>query len=482
MPPHAVPLKIVHLEDSPNDALLIEALIGEEFHNFSIVQVDTQEAYLLAIQDPGLRIVLSDYSLPTYDGLSALAALRSLRPELPFIFVSGAMGEDMAVECMKIGATDYVLKSNLKRLPAAIRRALGEMNTRLALTDAARVAKVVPWRWDEEADTWLFGYLVTDILGYDPSILKSTPGFLREKIHPEDMLRFTSSFALARQRDRVDFDCRIRHADGRWLWARWILAWSEARCRGALQDITELRSAQDALIQSQRLETLGAMIGGITHDFGNLVAAMDGAVELLSRSPLTDPQRRHVELLSRNCGRAMEFKRELLRLARREDDPAQVDVHLDEVVREANSLLRHALPRTMELLLEPCAEVPPIKGVAMQLLQVLMNLGINARDAMATEGRIILRTGVAMIPEAEARECNRPGGAYAFVEVEDSGPGIPPGILARMFEPFFTTKEEGSGLGLAMVKGIVQQHDGLLKVDTVPGKGTRFRVLLPVPG
>ena len=150
---HALPLRIVHLEDSANDALLIEALLEEEFHHFSIVQVETQEAYLEAIQEPGLRIVLSDYSLPAYDGLTALADLRALRPELPFIFVSGAMGEDMAVECMKIGATDYVLKSNLKRLPSAIRRALSEMDTRLALTDAARVAKVVPWRWDDENDT-----------------------------------------------------------------------------------------------------------------------------------------------------------------------------------------------------------------------------------------------------------------------------------------------------------------------------------------
>ncbi|HWQ08735.1 MAG TPA: response regulator [Holophaga sp.] len=221
---HALPLRIVHLEDSANDALLIEALLEEEFHHFTMLQVETKDAYLQAIQDPGLRIVLSDYSLPAYDGLAALADLRERRPELPFIFVSGAMGEDMAVECMKIGATDYVLKSNLKRLPSAIRRALSEMDTRLALTDAARVAKVVPWRWDDEDDTWLFGDLVRDILGYDPTVLTSTPGFLRARIHPEDLSHFISAFALARKRDRLDFDCRVQHADGRWLWVRWILA------------------------------------------------------------------------------------------------------------------------------------------------------------------------------------------------------------------------------------------------------------------
>ncbi|HWQ09884.1 MAG TPA: ATP-binding protein, partial [Holophaga sp.] len=96
---------------------------------------------------------------------------------------------------------------------------------------------------------------------------------------------------------------------------------------------------------------------------------------------------------------------------------------------------------------------------------------------------LVLRTGVAALSEDEARESNHPGGTYAFIDVEDTGPGIPPDVLARMFEPFFTTKDEGhgTGLGLAMVKGIVQQHDGLVKVDTAPGEGTCFRVLLPVP-
>ena len=112
-----------------------------------------------------------------------------------------------------------------------------------------------------------------------------------------------------------------------------------------------------------------------------------------------------------------------------------------------------------------------------------MNLGINARDAMGAQGRLVLRTGLAVLSAVEAGESNHPGGAYAFVDVEDTGPGIPPEVLARMFEPFFTTKGEGqgTGLGLAMVKGIVQQHDGLVKVDTAPGEGTCFRVLLPVP-
>jgi two-component system, cell cycle sensor histidine kinase and response regulator CckA len=479
---HSVPLKIVHLEDSPNDALLIEALIGEEFHNFSIVQVDTQEAFLKAIQDPGIRIVLSDYSLPAYDGLAALAALRNLRPELPFIFVSGDMGEDMAVECMKIGATDYVLKSNLKRLPSAIRRALSELNARLALTDAARVAKVVPWRYDEEGDTWLFGYLVRDILGYPPEVLKSTPGFLKSKVHAEDVARFNMFFALAKERDRVDFDCRLEHGDGHWLWTRWILAWSDGRCRGVLQDITELHSAQDALIQSQRIETLGTMIGGITHDFGNLIASMSGATQVLAMSPLTEKQQRHVEILAKSCERAMEFKRELLRLARREDAPVRLPVDLNEVTQEAVTLLGHALPKSMELNFQPCENLPLVQGVHTQLLQVLMNLGINARDAMVDKGRLMLRTGLMEFSNGAAEGAHRAPGKYAFVDVEDTGPGIPTEVLPRIFEPFFTTKgeEKGTGLGLAIARAIIHQHDGLLKVDTAPEQGTCFRVLLPL--
>jgi two-component system, cell cycle sensor histidine kinase and response regulator CckA len=476
------PLKILHLEDSPNDAFLIEHLLHEEFQNLVVIQVENQADYLREMHDPGIRVILSDYSLPAYDGIAALSEVRHVRPELPFIFVSGAMGEDMAVECMKIGATDYVLKSNLKRLPSAIRRALSELDTRLTLTEATRVARVVPWYWNDLDDTWLFGYLVKDILGYPPSELKSSPGFLKSMVHMDDLPRFISSFSLAKERERMEFDCRIRHGNGTWLWTRWTLAWADGRCRGILQDITELHATQDALIQSQRLETLGMMVGGITHDFGNLVAAMSVAVELLDMSPLTESQQRHVAVLAKSCERAKEFKKDLLRLGRKEDAPVWLPSNLNEVAQEAVTLLGHALPKSLEIALEPHEGLPQVMAVPAQLLQVLMNLGINARDAMGIHGRITLRTGLDLLSEAEAMENNRPGGEYVFVEVEDTGPGIPPEILPHVFDPFFTTKEKGkgTGLGLAMARAIVQQHDGVLQLHSEPGKGARFRLLLPV--
>jgi len=479
---NAEPLKILHLEDSPNDALLIAQQLEDEFRNLLVVQVDNQEDYLRAIHDPVIRLVLSDYSLPAYDGIRAMSALRNHRPDLPFIFVSGAMGEDMAVECMKIGATDYVLKSNLRRLPSSIRRALSEVDNRQALTEAARVAKVVPWNWNDLDDTWLFGYLVKDILGYSPDVLKSNPGFLKAKVHVDDLPRFVSSFAQSKEKGRLDFDCRLQHLDGGWLWTRWTLAWADGRCRGILQDITELRIAQDALIQSQRLETLGMMIGGITHDFGNLIAAMNGAVDLLASSPLTEPQQRYVELLAKSSGRALEFRNELLRLARKENDPVRLAMDVNEVAQEALKLLRHALPRSMELTSDLCSELPKVLCVPTQILQVLMNLGINARDAMGGQGHLHVRSDRSVLTAVEALELHRPSGIYVRLEVEDTGPGIPPSVLPHIFEPFFTTKEvgKGTGLGLAMARAIVQQHDGLLRVDSVPERGARFQILLPV--
>jgi len=476
------PLNILHLEDSPNDALLIGQLLEEEFRNLQVVQVDNQEDYLRELRDPGIKLVLSDYSLPTYDGIRALSALRNHRPDLPFIFVSGAMGEDMAVECMKIGATDYVLKSNLKRLPSSIRRALSEVDNRQALTEAARVARVVPWYWNDPDDTWLFGYLVKDILGYAPDVLKSTPGFLKAKVHVDDLTRFVSSFSSSKEKGRLDFDCRLQHLDGRWLWTRWTLAWADGRCRGVLQDITELRIAQDALIQSQRLESLGMMIGGITHDFGNLIAAMNGAVELLAASPLTDAQQRYVELLAKSSGRALEFRNELLRLARKEHDPVRLRTDVNEVAQEAFKLLRHVLPRSMELTSDLGPGLPKVLCVPAQILQVLMNLGINARDAMGSQGCLHLRSDRTDLTGAEATEMHRSGGVYVRLEVADTGPGITSEVLPHIFEPFFTTKADGkgTGLGLAMVRAIVQQHDGILRVASAPGSGTRFQILLPV--
>lgn len=475
-------LKILHLEDSPNDAFLIASLIENDFRNVAVVQVDNREDFLQAIEDPAIRIVLSDYSLPSYDGIRALSDARNVRAELPFIFVSGAMGEDMAVECMKIGATDYVLKSNLKRLSSAIRRALSEMDIRSALTQAAQIGKVVPWHWNDTEDTWLFGNLVNDILGYHPNLLSTTPGFLKSKVHVEDLPRFVSSFALAKARERMDFDCRLLHGGGNWLWTRWTLAWSDGRCRGILQDITELRLAQDALIQSQRLETLGMMIVGITHDFGNLIHAMNGAVELLSMTPLSEAQRRYLDALGKSCVRASDFKAELLRLARKEDAPVRVPTDLNAILQEAAVLLGHALPKSMPVVMEPCADLPPVPAVPSQLLQVLMNLGLNARDAMVSDGTIRLRTGFQTLSEAEALEHHRPAGNYVFLEVSDTGPGIPPELLEQIFDPFFTTKEldKGTGLGLSMVRAIIQQHDGVIRVRSKPGEGASFHCLLPL--
>jgi signal transduction histidine kinase len=478
----AGPLTILHLEDSENDALLIEHLLREEFRNIVIVQTDNEAEYLKKIHDPAVRLVLSDFSLPNYDGIAALSVARTQRPELPFIFVSGAMGEDMAVECMKIGATDYVLKSNLKRLPSAIRRALTELDTRLNLIEAARVARVVPWHWNESEDTWLFGYLVKDILGHPPEVLRSTPGFLKSIVHSEDLPRFMSSLFLAKDRERMDFDCRLLHGNGQWIWTRWTLAWHDGRCRGILQDITELRTTQEALIQSQRLETVGMMIGGITHDFGNLIGAMNGAVELLSMSSLSESQQRHLSMLSRSCARALEFKEELMRLARKESAPPHIRTDLNAVVQEALLLLSHTLPRSIEVHFDACEELPLVQAIPAQLLQVLMNLAINARDAMGSKGILRFRCGHACLSEEEALENQRPGGRYVFVEVEDTGPGIPPELLTHVCDAFFTTKGEdkGTGLGLAMVRAIVQQHDGVLQIHSDPGKGARFRVLLPV--
>jgi len=476
------PAKILHLEDSENDAFLILHLLQKEFGDLEVVQVDNQADFMRAMEDPRIRMVLSDYSLPTYDGMSALSALRQLRPELPFIFVSGAMGEDMAVECMKIGATDYVLKSNLKRLPTAIRRAFSERDTRMTLTEAARVGRVVPWYWNEVDDTWLFGYLVQEILGYAPGLLKSTPGFLKAQVHVEDLPRFVASFSPSGEKTRKDFDCRLRHRDGRWLWTRWTLAWAEGRCRGILQDITELRLAQDALIQSQRLETLGTMIGGITHDFGNLIAAMSGAAELLGEGPLTERQRRHVDLLARSCERAKGFRDDLLRLARKEDAPERRPTDLNEVTREAATLLGHALAKSMVITTELQEDLPRVQAVPAQILQLLMNLGINARDAMGTQGQITLRTGVETLAKDAIHDDSQPQGTYVYVEVEDTGPGIPTEVLPHIFDTFFTTKNQGTGLGLAMVRAIAQQHDAVIQLDSSPGKGVRFRVLLPVMG
>jgi two-component system, cell cycle sensor histidine kinase and response regulator CckA len=248
--------------------------------------------------------------------------------------------------------------------------------------------------------------------------------------------------------------------------------------------VIALREREAQLKQAQRMEAVGRLAGGIAHDFNNLLTAISGYAELLlMRLPMGDPGRQDGEEILRAAERAATLTRQLLAFSRRQVlQPRPVD--LNTTVRGTERLLRRLIGEDVQIHLELAADLPAAVVDPGQIEQVLVNLAVNARDAMPGGGVLRIATGLRRLGASSddlRRELPTPHGTFVELLVEDSGMGMSEEVRERIFEPFFTTKEDGrgTGLGLSTVYGIVEQSGGTILVDSAPGMGTRFSVLLP---
>ncbi|HEY3494137.1 MAG TPA: ATP-binding protein [Polyangiaceae bacterium] len=263
----------------------------------------------------------------------------------------------------------------------------------------------------------------------------------------------------------------------------------ENLCRGSIVDISErkrlerqLQETEEQLRQSQKLEAIGRLAGGVAHDFNNLLSVIIGCSALLMDDLKTESRMRlEVEAIRKAGERAAELTHQLLAFSRRQMLVPKV-LSLDAVVREAESILRRLLGEDVELVTECDAELVKVRVDPGQMHQLVMNLAVNARDAMPDGGRLTLAArNEDLADEALARRLELAPGRYAVLEVTDDGVGMDKATQVRIFEPFFTTKGvgEGSGLGLSTVFGIVKQSGGGIVVESEPGRGTRFRIYFP---
>jgi two-component system cell cycle sensor histidine kinase/response regulator CckA len=248
------------------------------------------------------------------------------------------------------------------------------------------------------------------------------------------------------------------------------------------EDVTERKALEDQLRQAQKMEAVGTLAGGIAHDFNNLLTVVSGYCQLLMEDHAEDPQSaRSIEQILRAAERAAALTRQLLAFSRRQMLQPRV-VNLNTLVGSVERMLQPLLGERIQIELHTAAQVSTVKADPGQLEHILMNLAVNARDAMPRGGTISLQTANADLSEDFAR--SHPGaapGRYVILSVADTGSGMDAETMAHVFEPFFTTKEpgKGTGLGLSMVYGIVKQSGGYITVDSKLGQGTRFRVYLP---
>ena len=332
---------------------------------------------------------------------------------------------------------------------------------------------------------------VEQMLGYSVDDWKTNPDLLAAIVHPDDRDRVLADAARLRVTGEPLFaEYRYIHKGGRTVWVQdetyLVLEDGEPCVQGYLLDISERKRAEeerdrlrDELHHAQKLEAIGQLAGGIAHDFNNTLTAIRGYGELLAANlPDDGPLRRYAEEIRKTAEAGAALPRQLLAFGRRQP-LALTSLDLNEVVAESCRLFEPLLGRAIELSFEPGPDAV-VAGDRAQLGQALLNLALNARDAMPDGGRLTVATEVRRLDIAMAERRGAAGMDYAVVSVRDTGTGMDAETRARVFEPFFTTKPEGTGLGLATLYGAVDQSGGFVTVESAPGVGSRFDIYLPL--
>jgi len=305
-------------------------------------------------------------------------------------------------------------------------------------------------------------------------------------INPEDRKKYEE--LIQKQGHVKDFELQCERKDGKRIT---VLETATAvhnkegkivAYQGIIRDITEKMELERQLFQSQKMESIGLLAGGIAHDLNNVLAPITMAIQLMQERLPDDQGKKLIETLRSNVDRGADIVRQVLTFARGVETEYST-LHMKELIEEITSITQHTFPKTIEIIAEIADDLQTIKGNATQLHQVLLNLCVNARDAMSEGGRLSVKAENFTLSEEYAYKFHdaKPG-QYVKISVIDNGTGMPPHILERIFEPFFTTKEtgEGTGLGLSVMHSIVKSHGGFINVQSEVGKGSNFMIYLPV--
>jgi len=508
----STPLHVLIVEDSEDDALLLLRALRRGGYEPTFKQVETAAAMKTALDQKTWDVVVSDYSMPHFSALAALALLQESGLDLPFIIVSGAIGEETAVEAMRAGAFDYVNKSNLARLIPVIERELRDAEARRERRRAEEALRESEEKYrtlfEQATDAIFTTTRERQVLDLNQAGLDLF-GYTREEmraldiwdlcVHPADRDRIRQEMV---QKGTVrDYEVKLRKKDGTEMDClftatvqRWTKGGSIQGYQGIVHDLTQRKRLEQQMRQQDRLAALGQLAGGIAHDFNNsLMTIILYAEMLLDDSSLPQDLAPDLESIFEEAQEAALLVRQVLDFSRRSPMVTR-PVDLRTFVQNSVDMLRRTLPETIHLLLEMQTGEYIVDADPTQVRQVVMNLVVNARDAMPEGGELRISLSSVRVrpgegsPVAGVPPFSSPpqaggieGGEWVCLAVSDTGIGIPPKVLPHIFEPFFTTKPrgEGTGLGLAQVYGIVKQHGGHIGVETEVGRGTTFCVYLP---
>jgi two-component system, cell cycle sensor histidine kinase and response regulator CckA len=599
-------LRVLLLEDVADDAELLQHELQKASLPCTTRCVATREDFVRALQEFSPDIVISDYTLPQFNALEALRLLCQTPLDIPFILVTGSQSEEVAVECMRQGVDDYILKTTLKRLPSAVQNTLQRKEAERERERAIRAL-----RQSEEHFRSLIEHAldIIAILNPDGSFRYASPsvrvlGYTPEDLVGRSLLDFVNgddardvtnmlNGVFQHANETRTFDFLFRHSNGSWRMLESIgkSIYADSEIAGIVvnaRDITERKQAEAAieklasfprlnpnpifevaadghvnyfnqaaeevarslgktspaeilpvdlpdiiqeclhtgrsnlrretsignrilswsffpiisshvvhcyavdiserlsleaqLRHSQKMESIGQLAAGVAHDFNNILTIIRGySGLLLDREDLSYDLTEPIQQISIASERAANLTRQLLMFSRKQVmQPKEID--LNEIISNVTRLLRRVLGEDITLHFNYSPNLPAIYADSGMIEQVIMNLAVNARDAMPRGGQLTVGTSLAEINQVHVKANPEAAvGHFVCLRVTDTGMGIPPSHMTRIFEPFFTTKEvgKGTGLGLATVYGIAKQHRGWIEVLSREGQGTTFRVFLP---